>query len=522
MALPDRLQPLLFPRAYPHSVEAVRWVETHISWLFLTGPFAYKVKRPVHFSFVDLRSPERRAFLCQEEVRLNRRFAPELYLGVSQITAGPHGACMDGTGPPIESCVRMLQFDSEGQLDHLLERRAIDPGELYAFGRELARIHARLPTVNESHEWGHPAAVRRMLLRNFDESMESLRDVATVPDASALRAKIEDTASLAAAWMAERQSRGRVRECHGDLHCSNIVRLAGRLCAFDGLEFDPALRWIDVADEIAFLLADLAPYDNPSLQHAFLSGYLLESGDYDACRFLFLYRAHRALVRAKVLALSAEGQSAPAFVEAARRALAPRPGMLILMSGLSGSGKSWLAQQLTPVLRAVHLRSDVERKRLAGLAIDAHSPDEPEKGIYSALSSQHLHDFLLGASDSLVCGGYTVIVDATFIQRKFRRPFLDLAARLNVPVRIVRCEAPEDVLKARIEARAKKGHDPSDADLSVLHWQIEHDEPLDREEIPCLLHVDSEDPQSIAEVSRQLTQNACFASCSAPFLHGTR
>jgi aminoglycoside phosphotransferase family enzyme/predicted kinase len=504
MALPEHLQSLLSPQAYPHPVEVVRLVETHISWLLLTGNIAYKIKRPVHFPFVDLRSPERRAFLCREEVRLNRRFAHELYLGVSHITADLQGARMDGVGADIEACVRMHQFDSQQALDHLLESGAIQPSELFEFGRELARIHAGLPAVDETHEWGRPAVVHAMLLRNFDECIGSLGVVAPIADAPVLRRGLDEAAKSAAQWMAARRSRGRVRECHGDLHCSNIVRLVGKLRAFDCLEFDPALRWIDVADEISFLLADLTAYDNPCLQQAFLGGYLLESGDYDACRYLYLYQAHRFLVRAKVLALSGEGQSVPRFVAAARRALSPKRAALILMSGLSGSGKSWFAQRLAPYLGAVHIRSDVERKRLSGIGIDARAAAGPGQGLYSAQTSERLHEHLLCAAESLLCGGYTALIDATFIRRQHRRAFLELASRLGVPVRIVRCDAAQSVLEARIEERAKRGRDPSDADLSVLQWQVEHEERFEPDESPFVLRVRSDDPRALEETRRQL------------------
>jgi aminoglycoside phosphotransferase family enzyme/predicted kinase len=499
MALPLYLQSLLSPRAYPHPVTQVRFVETHISWLLLTGTRVYKIKRPVHFPFVDLRSAERREFLCHEEVRLNRRFAPGVYLGVAKITADSAGARIDGTGPVLESCVRMQQFDSGQQLDHLLERGAIQPNELFEFGRDLARIHATLPAVDAVHDWGRPEAVRAMLLRNFDECAEALSNVQALRNAvpAALGAKLDAAAKSAAGWMADRRSRGRVRECHGDLHCSNIVRLAGRLCAFDGLEFDPAMRWIDTADEIAFLLADLAPYDNPSLQQAFLGGYLLESGDYDACRFLFLYQAHRFLVRAKVIALSGEGRSAGAYVEAARRVLGPKRPVLILMSGLSGSGKSWLAQRLAPDIGAVHVRSDVERKRLAGMASGARATAEPGTGLYTAERSEQANDRLLASAEALLAGGYTTIADATFIRRRHRKAFLQLAARLGIQVRIIRCEASEDLLRARIEARTTRGTDPSDADLPVLEWQLAHDEPFDSDEAGFVMRFSSEDPETL-------------------------
>jgi len=510
VTLPQHLESLLSPRAFPHPVKEVRLVETHISWLLLTGDFVYKIKRPVQFSFVDLRSAEHRDFLCHEEVRLNRRFAPTVYLGVSHITADDQGARLDGTGPVLESCVRMRQFDSGQQLDHLLERNAIRPDELCEFGRELARIHATLPTVDATHHWGQPEAIRAMLMRNLDECAETLGN-RLVP---ALRARLDEVAQGAAGWMAVRRSGGRVRECHGDLHCSNIVRLAGRLCAFDCLEFDPALRWIDVADEIAFLLADLAPYDNPMLQQAFLAGYLLESGDYEAARFLFLYEAHRYLVRAKVVTLSGEGPSALAFVAAAQRVLSPKRPVLILMSGLSGSGKSWLARQLAPSIGAIHLRSDVERKRLAGMDIGAHAAAAPGTGLYSAQMSERLQESLLANAEALLSGGLTTLVDATFIRRSHRRAFLNLAARLQAPIRIVRCEASLDILRERIEKRAKRGADPSDADSSVLQWQLQHEEPFDSEEARLVLCVSSEDPQVLQTTIRHLEP---FLERLAPF-----
>jgi len=500
MALPRHLQSLLSPQAYPHPVKDVRLVETHISWLLLTGELVYKIKRPVHFPFVDLRSAEHRRFLCHEEVRLNRRFAPTLYLGVSQITADNNGVQIDGSGPVLESSVRMRQFDPGEQLDHLLERRALQPTELFEFGRELARIHATLPAADASHHWGQPQAVRAMFLRNLDECAGVLGN--NVPPA--LRASLDETARRAAVWMAHRRSRHHVRECHGDLHCSNIVKLEGRLCAFDGLEFDPALRWIDVADEIAFLLADLAPYNDPLLQQAFLSGYLLESGDYDAARYLFLYQVHRLLVRAKIVSLSGEGPPASAFVVAAQRMLGPKRPVLILMSGLSGSGKSWLARQLAPTLRAIQLRSDIERKRLTGSNIHARAASAPGTGLYSAEATERLQVSLLADADSLLSGGMTTIVDATFLRWNHRRAFLNLAARLGVPVRIVRCDAALDVLRARIDGRATRGNDPSDADSSVLAWQLQHDELFDSGECGVLVRVSSEDPQMLQTARQQL------------------
>ncbi len=255
--LPEHLAALLAPRAYPHPVGELRLVETHISWVLLTGEFAYKIKRPVCFAFVDLRSRERRTHFCQEELRLNRRFAPELYLEVCAITLQAGEARIGGTGEAIEYAVKMRQFPHDEELDELLVQGRIDPRELAAFGRELALVHSRLPVATPSVPWGDPGAIRAAILKNLEECAQSSAVFAGTSAVRELVPSMGRGLDAASRCMAERRQAGRVRECHGDLHSANIVRLRSRLVAFDCMEFEPAFRWIDVADEVAFLLVDL-------------------------------------------------------------------------------------------------------------------------------------------------------------------------------------------------------------------------------------------------------------------------
>jgi hypothetical protein len=495
VSLPNIPEGLLRPGAYPHSVEGVELITTHISWVLLAGEYAYKIKRPVRYSFVDLTSLERRRFLCDEELRLNRRFAPDLYIDVCKVVAvngapkmlasNAVGAADSGTNAQVvlDYAVRMRRFPQAEELDRLLDSRRIEPHELETFGHRLAQMHARLPAAPATSPWGTPEQVQVQVLRNLLECVDAAAVFGWSREVLALRNTLQARLAAAALPMAARRTSGKVREGHGDLHCRNIARVGGWLVPFDCLEYELALRWIDTADEIAFLMSDLRARGWPLHAQAFRGGYLAESGDYCACRVLTLYEAHRALVRAKIAALSA-AQHADAgardelrrehlrLVSVAAQALAPKTPRLILMSGLSGSGKTWLARQLAERLSAVHIRSDVERKRRAGLRELAPSHSRLGEDLYSPEASAILYADLARAAEDVLTGGITVIVDATFLERAQRARFAELAARLGAPIRLILCEAPEPTLRARIAERSRAKRDLSEADLHVLEWQL--------------------------------------------------
>jgi uncharacterized protein len=513
-SLPHTLEGLLAASAYSHPIGSVELVTTHISWVLLAGDYAYKIKRPVRYPFIDLTSLERRRFLCEEELRLNRRFAPELYIEVCKVVAADGGVRMESSGsagaaghaPNVEAildyAVRMLRFSRAEELDRLLDARRIDPHELESFGHELAQTHARLPAAPATSSWGRPEEVQAHLLRNLLECADAAGVFGSSTQILALRDALQARLAVATSWMAVRRGSGRIRECHGDLHSRNIVRIRGRLVPFDCLEYDPALRWIDTADEIAFLTSDMKARGRPLRAHAFRTGYVAESGDYHACRVLALYEAHRALVRAKVAALSAaQSEDAGArntlrrehvrLVTFAAEALAPKTPRLLLMSGLSGSGKTWLARQLAERLSAVHIRSDVERKRRAGLRALASSHSRLSAGLYSPEATAALYEDLARAADDVLSGGIPAIVDATFLERGQRARFAGLAASRGIPLHLILCEAPEPVLRARITERSRAGSDPSEAGLDVLAWQSAHAEPATADEGIHVIRVDT-------------------------------
>jgi aminoglycoside phosphotransferase family enzyme/predicted kinase len=491
--LPPHLASLLRPDAYRHAVREVKLVETHISWVLLTGELAYKIKRPVRLPFVDLRDPARRAFFCAEEVRLNRRFAPDLYLDVCDVVEADGGVRMGGPGVAIEHAVRMRQFPRGEELDRLVAAGGIELGALATFGRDLAHIHAGLPAADPAGPWGRPERIREALLENFRQCRE------VVAEAGGLESLLQGKLAEADRLLSERMRSGFVRECHGDLHAGNVARIAGRLVAFDGMEFEPAFRWIDVAEEVGFLTGDLKARGAVPAAHAFLSGYLEQSGDFAACRLLALYQAHGCLVRAKVAALrsleTGEKAGHAHYLAQAQAALAEKHPRLILMSGLSGSGKTWLAKQLAHALFAVHLRSDVERRRL------------PELRSYTSRTRAMVYLHLLYCAEAALMGGDPVIVDATFVRREDRALFRQLAIRLHLPVHVVSCRAPETLLEERIAARVRAGSDPSEASLAVLQMQEIDQEPIGPDEGFPVIDADTTRPAVAAEVLGLLTSS---------------
>lgn len=470
--------------------EEVEVRETHISWVLLFGDYALKIKKAVNFGFLDFSSLEKRKQACLEELRLNRRYAPQLYLGIVSIGGNVEYPLLDQGGPAIEYGVRMQRFDESGLLSYLAEKGSLRDVQILSAADRIAAFHRQAPVAPRDSAWGKPEQVHRWLqesIRHIDDLLEGNPEQ---PQINRIESLCSQLFAGIHADLAGRNRDGFVRECHGDLHLGNMVWLNGQLVPFDCIEFNPGLRWIDVMSEAAFVMMDLEDRGYPGFAWLFINRYLSASGDYPGLHVLRYYLVYRALVRAKVTLLQRNDPDTPPeqraalmhtyldYARLAQRWLQQRRPVLLLMHGLSASGKSTIATQLATRHRCIHLRSDVERKRLHGLEAHQKSHAGVESGIYSREGSDRTYQHLLDCARIALQQGYPVIVDAAFLQRARREAFARLAQTLDCPWVIVHCAADQATLEQRLVAREQQGHDPSEATLAVLHRQIEQQDAL--------------------------------------------
>jgi aminoglycoside phosphotransferase family enzyme/predicted kinase len=442
--------------ALPDPVEACR--ETHISWVLLAGAFAYKLKKPVTLPFLDYGTVAQRRFYCHEELRLNKRFAPDLYLDVVDLAGEP--------------AVRMKRFDEAQRLDHVSSNGDLTGAHIAQLARDLVAFQSCAAIA--APEFGTPEIIRADALENFDELQRLM------PIEMPLLTRLRDWTE--AAWQhrmpdfAARHAVGRIREGHGDLHLGNLVLLDDRVVPFDGIEFNADFRCIDVASEIAFTLLDLLDHGRPGLAHWLLDAWLTWSGDFDALKVLRFYLVYRAMVRAKVAALRGQESHAAGDLQEAAGYLAlamrlttlPAP-TLTITSGPSGCGKTFeTSRRLASAdfLHTIRLRSDVERKRLFGLAPDADSGGT----IYTPEATERTYARLAELAETTLRNGWSVIVDAAFLKRAERDAFRALARRLSVPFTLIAPQVSPDELARRIRARR---NDASEATVEIMKQQLQ-------------------------------------------------
>jgi hypothetical protein len=522
-----------WPVPLPAGTDVVR-LQTHVSTVLLAGGHALKIKKPVAPGFLDFSTLAKREYFFREELRLNRRTAPEFYLDVLAIGGTRQTPHFDGgvasgrptraaRAEPLEWALWMRRFDEAATFDRLAARGALTPEAIDDLAAAVASFQQAQPA--SAAPWGEPATSLRWALDNIHALRAGRWDA---PDAGRLHL-LEDWTRAAfqrlAPLMRSRREAGAVMDGHGDLHLGNIAWVADeagssmRALLFDALEFAPELRHLDRMAEVAFPFMDLLDHGLPALAWRFLSQVLEATGDHAGLPLLRWFAVYRALVRAKVAWLQGDAEAARRRIalavdltvalmvareadQAADQAVAarPTPAMLVLACGLPGSGKSTVAAMLVEALGAVRLRSDVERKRLFELA-PTERPAEPGT-IYNAQATQRTHERLAAGTRAALEGRIPVVVDATFNRRAERDAMRALAADLGVPCRIVECTAPHEVLAERIRRRQAADNDASDAALHVLDLLTRHREPLDADEWPAADRIDTD--VTLTELTKQV------------------
>ncbi len=482
----------------------VRLIETHLSYVLLTGSHAYKIKKALSLGFVDFSTLARRRHYCDEEIRLNRRLAPAIYLDVVPITGSVDAPQLDGAGAAIEYAVRMREFAQEGLLTHEIARGALTASDIDALAVIVARFHADVAVATPAAGHGSPQEVLAYARENFDELARLRHDPDECAALAALSAWTERAFDALRATLASRVAAGFVRECHGDLHLRNIARIDARLVVFDGIDFNDELRWIDVMSEIAFTAMDLEDHGRRDLAHRFVDAYLSVTGDYAGLALLSFFVVYRALVRAKVAALRAAqlpmGERAALdrdcrrYVALATRHAAPGHPAIVVTHGLSGSGKTSRSQAFLEQAGAVRVRTDVERKRGAGMSATARTHSGIDAGLYDPAATRATYERVCALARQVVASGRVAILDGTFLKRWQRDLARALAHELHVPFAILSFEAERATLEQRIVARSRAGGDASDADLAVLARQIATCEPLAAEESRDVVRCDAEAP----------------------------
>lgn len=490
----DHLQPqwvrgLFKADAYPHAVGKIHLIETHISWVFLTGEYAYKIKKPVDLGFVDFTTLERRKFFCEEELRLNQRTSEDFYLGVVPIGIVDGHAKVD-LQPAAEYAVRMRQFPAEARLDRRLTAGLVTPDDLRQLASLLAAFHKQCPVQTDLQPQLAAARASAPALNNFSHIKGSHISVESRGKINAIESWTRQQALALEQVFEQRAAEGFVRECHGDLHLANLFEWNGCIYPYDCLEFNAELRWIDPISDIAFLVMDLMARGRTDLAYLFLNSWLEESGDYQGLALLRFYLVYRSMVRLKVASIQtrnlhedAQGEhaiKARQYLELALMLMdKPAHPLLVLMHGMSASGKTCTSAELIAALPAIRIRSDLERKRLHGLPRHRHSQAAIDSDIYSAANTEETYEVLSTFCETGLKAGFSMIADATFAKRRWRSHFIDLARRLGASPVIFECKAPPAILKARIRKRMAEGLDESDADLAVLEHQLTHFEHLD-------------------------------------------
>lgn len=504
------------PALYPHPVDGFKIIETHISWVILTGQYAYKMKKPVDFGFLNFTDLAARKHYCEEELRLNQRMASDLYLQVLPVTGNIESPEIDGSGEPIEYLLQMREFPQTQLMAEVQARGELTDQHIDALAQQISSFHLSVPQVAANHALNSAEAIVAPMRQNFEQIRPLLTEQADLQQLDALMDWTETSIARLQPLLEQRSQQGFIRECHGDLHLGNATVIEDKVVLFDCIEFNEPFRLIDIACDAAFLAMDLEDRGLKCQARRFINGWLESTGDYAALPLLNLYKAYRALVRAKVslFRLHQEQDAVQrrvilrqyrSYANLAESYSAIPSRFLAITHGVSAVGKSQVALRLVEALGAIRIRSDVERKRLHSNQ-SAHQSTELNAGIYSTEAGEATYQRLHTLAEAALNAGFSVVVDATYLKQPHRQAAWQVAEATGVPFMILSCEAPDAVIEQWLTQRQTEGGDPSDATMSVIASQQASREPLSESEQLLNRQIDTPEAGSLDKLVQAIRQ----------------
>ncbi len=494
------LEALQNPSLYPHPVHGFEVIQTHLSWIILTGLYAYKLKKPLNLGFQDFTTLEKRKKFCEMEVSLNQRLAPDIYIEVIPITGSISEPSLKGTGEIIEYAVKMNQFEQKNLLSNLVKENRLNKEIIQSIAKQTAHFHAKAQRCDSDSEFGSAKNVYAPMKDNFEALKNLPASSGFIEEISQIESWCEKQFHQLKGLISARKKNGFVRATHGDFHLGNMVLIKDNPVIFDCIEFNENFRWTDVMNDIAFLAMDLDHHHHSDLGDLFVNHYFEHSFDYEGAKLLNFYKSYRAMVRAKISALLLN-QVEPNSELAQKLALDLRnflrlgldyakshQATLSITHGFSGSGKSLFTEQLMMQTGAIRLRADVVRKHLFKMQPYDATASTQLPALYSDDATQKVYSTLCELAKMLLQSGLSVIVDATFLKQWQRDLFIGLSEH---PFTIYAFEAPVDKLQERIKLRARLRKDPSDADEEVLMKQQQSYEGLTAHEKSQTIMIDA-------------------------------
>lgn len=492
------IQNLQNPALYNHPIKYFKLIETHASWVILTGEYVYKIKKPVDFIFLDYSSLEKRRYFCNLELELNQILAPELYLEVLPITGSETNPALNGSGEIIEYVLKMREFPQKNLLNVVAAAGKMTLQHIYQLAKIIADFHARIKQDVTSYI-GTPEQVHEPVIQNFDQIRPLLKKLTDLSVIDELENWAQTTWQKCYDIFVQRKKAGFIRACHGDIHLGNITLIQDLPVIFDCVEFNEAIRWTDVMADIGFLLMDLQDQGQIEFSHCLLNRYLEITGDYQGLTLLPYYLSYRAMVRAKVNLFQvahADTERQQQFLAAYERfirlaqcyAIKTKP-VLLITHGRSGSGKSTIASKVVKKYGAIQIRSDVERKRMAGMELTASSQSRLYQDLYHPDVTEKVYARLVELTEMIINAGYSVVVDATFAKQAQRELFFNLAETLKIPYAIVHCDTSEQQMQQTLEQRKQKKDEISEARLEVLAAQAGEWQALTAKELAQTISV---------------------------------